>query len=152
VGALAALLESGGALLLLVGAYLPWVVTFFIVGDIPTRGVETPGGRALPLLALAVLALVVLTPVVMRRQTRKVPSVHLAIALLGVVLIGRAASHIVETERNLRRARARLAASAFSTPEVRVRYASGLYLTAAAGAAMAAGAILAGSQERSSSR
>jgi len=76
----------------------------------------------------------------------KAPWVHVAIGLLGVLVVARVALHFVDTQDNLRRARERLARSPFSGAEVRIRYDTGLYLTAAAGAAMTAGAILASRQ------
>jgi len=90
----------------------------------------------------------VLALLVWRWYVRRTPWVHVAIGLLGILLIARVALYVVTTENNVRRARDRLTRSPFVGAEVSVRYEAGLFMTAAAGAAIAAGAVLANRQER----
>lgn len=79
---LPALLEGGGAALIFIGAFVPWVVTVALVASVPVRGVKRPLGvfslsshlRRSGLLAW-------------RWYTPRARWVHLVIALLGASAI-----------------------------------------------------------------
>jgi hypothetical protein len=141
---IAGLVEGAGAGLTLIGAYVPWVVSFALFTTVPVRGVETAYGRVLPLIPLAALGLLA-----WRWYMRRARWVHLGIAGLGISTIMLTLLYAVEVKRNLVRAQESLARSGQMLPgSVRVDFDVGLYLTAAGGAAMLVGGILGLASER----
>ena len=141
----ARLVEGAGAGLILIGAYVPWVVTFALFTSVPVRGVETTFGRVVPLIPLAGFALLA-----WRWYVRRAPWVHVAVAGLGIAAIALVLAYAVEIKRNLVRAERSLAKSGQVLPgSVRVDFDVGLYLTAVGGAAMLVGGILGLASERS---
>lgn len=141
----ARLVEAAGAGLILIGAYVPWVVSFALFTSVPVRGVETTFGRVVPLIPLAAFALLA-----WRWYARRAPWIHVAVAGLGVATIALVLAYAVEVKRNLVRAQESLASSGQVLPgSVRVDFDVGLYLTAAGGAAMLLGGILGIASERS---
>ncbi|MGQ0571631.1 MAG: hypothetical protein ACT4P5_19180 [Armatimonadota bacterium] len=137
-GGVAGLVEGAGAGLILIGAYVPWVVSFALFTSVPVRGVETPFGRVLPLIPLVALGLLA-----WRWYARKARWVHLPIMALGIATVALAIAYAVQVNRNLARTQQSLARSGQVLPgTVRVNFDVGIFLSAAGGAAMVIGGIL----------
>lgn len=140
----AGLVEGAGAALILIGAYVPWVVSFALFTTVPVRGVETPYGRVLPLIPLVALGLLA-----WRWYARRARWVHLPIMALGIATVALAIAYAVEVNRNLTRTQQSLERSGQVLPgAVRVNFDVGIYLSAAGGAAMVVGGALGVLQER----
>lgn len=143
---LAGLLEGAGAVLIFIGAYVPWVVTFALFTGVPVRGVDTAHGRILPLIPLVAFALLA-----WRWYARRARWVHLGIIALGIGIVVLAMGYAVGVKRTLVRAQQSIARSGQALPgTVSVRFDVGIYLTAAGGAAMAIGGLVGISQDRPS--
>jgi len=140
----AGLAEAAGALLVFVGAYVPWVMTFAFVATVSVRGVDTDYGRVLPLLPLLALGMLA-----WRWYVRKARWVHLAVTVLGMAAIVIAVAFVVTTKRGAANAREPLARSGGSTlpGTVDVRFDVGIYLTVASGTTLIAGGILGAGQD-----
>lgn len=143
-GGIAGLVEGAGAGLILIGAYVPWVVSFAFFTSVPVRGVETTYGRFLPLIPLLAFALLA-----WRWYARRARWVHLPIVVLGIATGVLTIVYAVEVNRNLARTQQSLARSGQVLPgAVRVNFDVGIYLTAAGGAAMVVGGILGAGSRR----
>lgn len=141
---LAGLLEGGGAGLILIGAFVPWVVTVALIATVPVRGLETHLGRLLPLIPLTAFGLIA-----WRWYARRAQWVHLLIVALGASAIALTIGYAVGVKRNLAQAQQSLARSGQALPgSVDVRFDVGMYLTALGGAAMIVGGLLGARQER----
>ncbi len=135
---IAGLVEGAGAGLILIGAYVPWVVSFALFTSVPVRGVETTYGRVLPLIPLVALGLLA-----WRWYARRARWVHLPILALGIGTVALTIVYAVEVRRNLVRTQESLTRSGQVFPgSVRVDLDVGLYLTAVGGAAMMIGGVL----------
>ncbi|MGQ0551402.1 MAG: hypothetical protein ACT4PY_17215 [Armatimonadota bacterium] len=140
----AGLVEGAGAGLILIGAYVPWVVSFALFTSVAVRGVETTFGRALPLIPLAALGLLA-----WRWYARQARWVHLPIMALGIATMALTIAYAVQVNRNLTRTQQSLERSGQVLPgAVRVNFDVGIYLSAAGGAAMVIGGILGARQDR----
>lgn len=136
---IAGLTESAGAVLLFIGAYVPWVITFALVATVSVRGVDTDYGRTLPLLPLFALGLLA-----WRWYIRRACWVHPVVAVLGMAAIALATWFVVQTNQGAANAQEFLTRSVGSTlpGTVGVRFDVGIYLTVTGGAAMIAGGVI----------
>ena len=131
--------------MILIGAYVPWVVTFALFTSVPVRGVDTEYGRILPLIPLLALGLLA-----WRWYVRPARWVHFTIIALGVFTIALAVVYVVTVQRNLSQAQQSLARLGQLLPgTVRVGFDIGIYLTLGGAAAMLAGGLLGIKQDQS---
>jgi len=136
---LAALAEGAGAVLIFIGAYVPWVQTFALFTSVSVRGVKIDPtyGRLLPLIPLVALGLLAWRWYVGRGRW-----VHLAILVLGILTLALTLMYGVNVKRDLMRAQQSLARAGQLPGTVRVDLDVGFYITLAGGAMLAVGGFL----------
>lgn len=141
----ATLVEGAGAVLIFIGAYVPWVVTTALITLVPVRGIDTHYGRFLPLISLVALGLLA-----WRWYVRRARWVHAIILGLGILAVALMVTYVVGVKRDLARVEQSIARSlgqAFPGT-IQVKFDAGIYLTAAGGAAMFVGSLIGTAEDR----
>ncbi len=141
---IAALAEGAGAVLIFIGAYVPWVQTFAVFTSVTVRGVKIDPtyGRLLPLIPLVTLGLLA-----WRWYTKRGWRVHTAILVLGILTLTLTLMYGVKVKRDLVRAQQSLARAGQLPGTVRVDLDVGFYITLTGGAMLAVGGFLGRRQE-----
>ncbi len=145
----AALVEGAGAVLVFIGAYVPWAVTSALITVVPVRGIDTHYGRVLPLIPLVALGLLA-----WRWYVRRARWAHAIILGLGILAVALTVAYVVGVKRDLARVEQSVTRSlgqAFPGT-IHVQFDAGIYLTVAGGVAMFVGGLIGSAEDRSRSQ